>query len=437
MGLSNQSVPKGHQTPLKSEEAIRSAVKNLVEEVHVVDVHTHLFPPNHGKLMLWGIDELLTYHYLVAEYFITAPATITPEKFFALEKQAQADLVWDSLFIQRSPISEACRGVITTLTELGLGELVERRDLDGVRKWFAKQTPEGYVDKVFELAKIKYVLTTNIPFEKKETVHWYPKTKEFDTNRFHTGLRVDQLLTGNWESIKEALDEMGIEHTIEGVKKLLEKWITIIKPKYFMAAVPPTLEFPSDEEMSTYAPSTINSATLLRRVLLPLAEQHHLPIAFKFDSVRPINPALREGGDGVVTTKVSTLQKLCLNYPKVKFLATFLARVNQHELCVLANKFGNLHIYGCWWYCNNPSIVEEITRIRVELLGTAFTSQHSDARVLDQLIYKWKHSKAVIGGVLQDMYVKLFHAGWSLTREEIQRDVERLFGGAYEEFMEK
>jgi len=437
MGLSNQSVPKGHQTPLKSEEAIRSAVKSLVEEVHVIDVHTHLFPPNHGKLMLWGIDELLTYHYLVAEYFITAPATITPEKFFALEKQAQADLVWDSLFVQRSPISEACRGVVTTLSELGLGELVERRDLNEVRKWFAKQTPEGYVDKVFELAKIKYVLTTNIPFEKKETVHWYPKAKEFDTHRFQTGLRVDQLLTGNWESIKEALDEMGIEHTIEGVKQLLEKWITIMKPKYFMASVPPTLEFPSDEEMSTYAPSTINSATLLRRVLLPLAEQHHLPIAFKFGSVRPINPALREGGDGVTTANVSTLQKLCLNYPKVKFLATFLARVNQHELCVLANKFGNLHIYGCWWYCNNPSIVEEITRIRVELLGTAFTSQHSDARVLDQLIYKWKHSKAVIGGVLQDMYVKLFHAGWSLTRKEIQRDVERLFGGAYEEFMQK
>uniref|UniRef100_A0A914CVZ1 Uncharacterized protein n=1 Tax=Acrobeloides nanus TaxID=290746 RepID=A0A914CVZ1_9BILA len=38
---------------------------------------------------------------------------------------------------------------------------------------------------------------------------------------------------------------------------------------------------------------------------------------------------------------------------------------------------------------------------------------------------------------LADMYVKLFLAGWSLTREEIQRDVERLFGGANEEFMQK
>ena len=31
---------------------------------------------------------------------------------------------------------------------------------------------------------------------------------------------------------------------------------------------------------------------------------------------------------------------------------------------------------------NNPSLVEEITRMRMELLGTSFIPQHSDARVL-------------------------------------------------------
>jgi hypothetical protein len=44
--------------------------------VEVVDLHTHLFPPSHGQLMLWGIDELLTYHYLIAEYFQTAPRSV-------------------------------------------------------------------------------------------------------------------------------------------------------------------------------------------------------------------------------------------------------------------------------------------------------------------------------------------------------------------------
>jgi hypothetical protein len=27
----------------------------------VIDIHTHLLPPSHGSLCLWGIDELLTY----------------------------------------------------------------------------------------------------------------------------------------------------------------------------------------------------------------------------------------------------------------------------------------------------------------------------------------------------------------------------------------
>lgn len=71
------------------------------------------------------------------------------------------------------------------------------------------------------------------------------------------------------------------------------------------------------------------------------------------------------------------------------------------------------------------------------MLGSAFTSQHSDARVLDQLIYKWAHSRSVIASVLQDEYSKLLLAGWRPSRSEIRRDVYRLFGGSYEEFMNK
>ena len=53
-------------------------------------------------------------------------------------------------FVQRTPISEQCRGVVTTLTLLGLGELVERRDIKAIRAWFASQDPEAYTDLVVE-----------------------------------------------------------------------------------------------------------------------------------------------------------------------------------------------------------------------------------------------------------------------------------------------
>lgn len=118
-------------------------------------------------------------------------------------------------------------------------------------------------------------------------------------------------------------------------------------------------------------------------------------------------------------------------------MATFLSRVNQHELCVVANKFRNLHIYGCWWYCNNPSIIEEITKMRIEMLGTGITLQHSDARVLDQLIYKWKHSRKIISSVLVEKYKDLLKTGWKITEANIRRDVGRYMGASYEEFLRK
>jgi len=75
--------------------------------------------------------------------------------------------------------------------------------------------------------------------------------------------------------------------------------------------------------------------------------------------------------------------------------------------------------------------------MRLEMLGTAFTCQHSDARVLDQLVYKWKHSRDVIGPVLAAQYKKLIAAGWEVSEADVERDVSLLFGGAFEAFLAK
>jgi hypothetical protein len=114
-----------------------------------------------------------------------------------------------------------------------------------------------------------------------------------------------------------------------------------------------------------------------------------------------------------------------------------LARENQHEQCVAARKFGNLMIFGCWWFLNNPSLIEEITRMRMELLGTSMIPQHSDSRVLDQLMYKWEHSRQTIGNVLSDKYEDVIDAEWVLTEEDVKKDVERLFKGNFLEFLKR
>jgi hypothetical protein len=149
---------------------------------------------------------------------------------------------------------------------------------------------------------------------------------------------------------------------------------------------------------------------------------------------RAVNPALDLAGDGVGRSDLAALQNLCAAHPEVRFLVTVLSRENQHELCVLARKFRNLHIFGCWWFTNIPEVIDEMTRMRLELLGTSFTPQHSDARVLDQVIYKWEHSRRLIARALTCKYLDLASVGWEPTEQEIRRDVAELFGGNFASF---
>jgi len=139
------------------------------------------------------------------------------------------------------------------------------------------------------------------------------------------------------------------------------------------------------------------------------------------------NPALRDAGDSVGHADIRVVERICLDYPENRFLVTMLSRENQHELCVASRKFANLMPFGCWWFLNNPSIVSEITNERIELLGSSFIPQHSDARILEQVIYKWAHSRRVIADSLESAYRALMGDGWQLTGSQISRDVNRMF----------
>jgi len=162
---------------------------------------------------------------------------------------------------------------------------------------------------------------------------------------------------------------------------------------------------------------------MLEKAILPVCAERGLPFAMMIGSRLRVNPALNDAGDMSGKSDITAVVNLCREFPKNKFFVTMLARENQHELCVAARKFGNLMVFGCWWFLNNPSLIEEIERMRIELLGTSFIPQHSDARILDQLIYKWDHSRAILAKVLTDKYTDLMRTGRRVTGEDIERDV--------------
>jgi hypothetical protein len=408
----------------QAQARLAAEVQSVVEHTPVIDIHTHLYEPAFGPLLLWGIDELLVYHYLVAEAF--RHLDLPYDRFWALSKSQQAELIWDTLFVRHSPVSEACRGVLTTLQALGLD--VRKRDLRALRRWFAEQPVERHLSRCFQLAGVSRVYMTNSPFDPEERAVWAKGFRRDD--RFATALRIDPLVVA-WDQAGPALRQWGYEvgsslsaRTVREVTRFLEEWTQRIRPRYLMVSLPPQFEFPSRSW----------SALMLEKVVLPYCRDQGLPLALMLGVTRGVNPALRLAGDGVGVSNLEALQALCAGFPDNKFLVTVLARENQHQLCVLARKFRNLHPFGCWWFTNVPHLIREITRLRLELVGLSVTVQHSDARVLDQLIYKWRHARHILAQVLTDRYIELSQTGWVPTRAEIQRDVQHLLGGAFEQF---
>jgi hypothetical protein len=403
---------------------LAQTVRDIVQDTPVRDIHTHLYDPAFGPLLLWGIDELLVYHYLIAESF--RYFGFPYDKFWAAAKTQQADWIWEKLFIEHSPISEACRGVLTTLNRLGLD--VKKRDLPALRKWFSKFNASTYTSHCMDLAKVESICMTNSPFDDLERPVWEKGFKR--DGRFEAALRIDPILV-DWKKTSKTLAGSGYKvspmlnaKTISELRRFFEDWTKRIDARYLMVSLTPEFEFPAKDDC----------ARIIAEAVIPHCRDHGLPFALMLGVRRQVNPSLRLAGDGVGRSNLESLQNLCAAYPENKFLVTVLSRENQHELCVLARKFRNLHIFGCWWFTNVPEIITEMTNMRLELIGLSVTPQHSDARVLDQIIYKWDHSRAIIGDVLAQKYEALAATGWQITRAEIQRDVKSLFGGDFERF---
>ena len=66
------------------------------------------------------------------------------------------------------------------------------------------------------------------------------------------------------------------------------------------------------------------------------------------------------------------------------------------------------------------------------MLGTTFIPQHSDARVLEQVIYKWRNTRRTMAPILANTYDLLSQDGRAVNVGDIQQDVKRLFRTNFE-----
>lgn len=405
-------------------EQIAPAVAEELKSTPFIDVHTHLFEPSLGKLGLWGIDELLTYHYLEAELFRFSP--VTPEQYWAKSKQEQADLIWRTLFVENTPVSEATRGIVAVLSAFGLDTRAET--LKDARDFFASQEMRQHIRRVFALAGISEVVMTNDPLDPAEAPLW--KKKAESDSQFHAVLRLDRILNKwpqHWEQVSAAgyrVQEDLAGQTIAEMRRFLADWFQRMQPVYMACSLPDTFQFPEESVR----------AELLKNAVLPACRELKIPLSLMIGPRYQVNPAIRLAGDAAGKADLRAVEHLCREYPENRFLISVLSRENQHELCVYTRKFANLLPFGCWWFLNNPSIVEEITRERIEMLGPSFIPQHSDARILEQVIYKWHNTRRTMAPILAHAYELLIQDGRGVTREEIHRDINKLFRANFANF---
>jgi len=262
---------------------------------------------------------------------------------------------------------------------------------------------------------------TNDPLDPEESSLW--QNGAVSHPQFHAVLRLDRILI-SWHEHWQAVRAQGYEvdahltsKSISEIRRFLVDWHRRMQPVYMACSLPDTFQFPGD---------TIGNR-LLKDAVLPACRELNLPLALMIGVRKQVNPRLRLAGDAVGRADLRSLENLCRDFPSNRFLVSVLSRENQHELCVYARKFNNLMPFGCWWFLNNPSIVEEITRERIEMLGFSFIPQHSDARVLEQVIYKWLNTRRTIAPILSEHYRLLAEDGRMVSRADIQRDITRLF----------
>lgn len=399
-------------------------MEEVLAATPVLDVHTHLFPASFGDLGLWGIDDLLTYHYLEAELFRFS--SVPPQQYWELSKTERADLVWKTLFQQNTPISEAARGVVAVLSALGLEATSET--LDPLRDYFRQQHLVEYIPRVLALAGVSSVVMTNDPLDPAEASLW-GRGLERDP-RFHAALRLDRILN-EWTNHQVqmaskgyAVETDGGGRTIAELRRFLADWSARMHPVYMAVSLPDTFQFPEGDLRTK----------LLRDAILPACREMNLSLSLMIGVRRQVNPMLRLAGDAAGKADLRSLEAICSEFPENRFLVSVLSRENQHELCVYARKFRNLMPFGCWWFLNNPSIVEEVTRERLEMLGTSFIPQHSDARILEQVIYKWRNTRRTLGPILARSYEVLVEDGRPVTVDDVRRDVARLFRTNFEQW---
>ena len=294
---------------------IQSTVEDVLRSTEFIDIHTHLFAPAFGNLGLWGIDELLTYHYLEAEFFRSAD--MSPERYWELSKKERAEAIWRALFVENSPISEATRGIIAVLRAFDLP--TESSGLEEARSFFYAQNIDAHITRVLQMAGVSTVAMTNDPLHSEEQRIWMNGYEAHP--QFHAVLRLDRIVRdwpAHWQTLAEqgyAVEGDASGRTLVGIRRFLSDWYQRMRPVYMAVSLPDSFQFPEE---------TVQSR-ILSQAVLPSCREFNLPLSLMIGVRYQVNPRIRLAGDAVGKANLRSVESLCRHFPENRFLVSLLA----------------------------------------------------------------------------------------------------------------
>ena len=450
-------------------------VKSIVNNYRVIDLQSDF---SYDLSCVYGIDNLLTTDKMICEFLSIHNTNLD---IYKLDKVKQADLIWDELFIKRTPLSDNCIEIISIIKSIGLEQFIMNLDLNGIRNYFGvnginSSNINEYTDKIFDLSGVNYTITSTKIFDKNEIIYlenrFTPKKNDivlykknnitekvkildchclqgyplnynilFDngkekntlwnylfmcdeqfnkiTKRFKNSLNIDILLRDYNKCLNNGLiKKYGFNENIDGVRDYLLYWFHVLRPKCFSMS----LENEIDYDFVNVDTDWIgNVSQILSTIIIPLSIELNIPISIKFENTKFLDVCDR--------SNLYSLFKLCKTFPKCKFIICFLCKVNYNKIFWLSKECSNLHIHGC--FLNNLKITKEITTNTFDVFSLNFSFHYSGSTVLEHFIYKWKQYKKIIIDILIDKYKKLELLGVIISKKNIERDVDILFNHSY------
>lgn len=402
-------------------DQIAAAVAQAVSETQVDSIHTHLFPASSGpKLALLGWDEMLNYHYLsgVAQTDLNFWDPQAKTRLLAATGTDRARIIHAHHFKNPRgvlPLSEQAKGVNFTLQALGIDP---NGSFDEIKAQYDAQTedPEAFIERILKLARVKTVIGTNTITDPLELA-WY-RSADFEVPPWYQfALRLDALLKFPDPTLItylrheldciEVTDEFNGK-TVDSLRELIRDWANKFKARYIAISLEP--HFRWDDSIQ---------AQMLRKVVIPAAEELGLPMFLMIEPLRQVDPTMGLAGDASGELPIEVIHRILGDFRAVNFWVMALDQATQYRLMTAKRSQSNLMLWGIWWFLLNPTAMDHIMSLRIEMLGQGCIAAHSDSRVWEQELYKWEMIRGVWTRVLARKIEPLLDTGLIVTYQQV------------------